>query len=52
MYQFFIWIFSLLCGVAFVALYKKCCSDEREDLNIVWILAAGISLFLVLVFQV
>lgn len=50
MYHYFIWILSPLCGVAMVALYKKYCSDDRQDLNIVWVLAAGISLFLLLVF--
>lgn len=52
MYQFLTWTFSLLCGLALVVLYKKYCSDDREDLLIIWILAAGVTLFLLLIFLV
>lgn len=41
---------SILVGVGLVALYKKYCSDDRADVNIVWFLSAGIVLFLLLVF--
>lgn len=50
MYQIFVVIISLLTGVGLVALYKKYCSDDRADVNIVWFLSAGIVLFLLLVF--